>query len=66
MKVRMFTWDWKDETPLEDIGDAVATVSGNRAYVYRVETGSDNCAAIVCDRELTPEQVTQIYHQDGV
>jgi len=61
MKVQMVSWDFKEGAPIDDIARAVQTASGGRVHLYEVDTGSETCAVVVSDRELTPTQIAEIY-----
>ena len=61
MKIEMVTWESKDGTPVEEIARAIQFVSRSRVWVHNVDTGSEDYIMVIADRELTPEQVAEVY-----
>jgi len=61
MKIEVIRWDWKEGPPVEEIARAVESVSRSRVWVHNVDTGSEDYVMVIADRELTPEQVAEVY-----
>lgn len=52
----VLSWDWREQIDLDDLATAVREVSGGRAHVTQVDTGSDQYAIVVADRKLTHDE----------
>jgi hypothetical protein len=64
MSADVFTWDWREQAPWEQISAAVNTLArlGRPAWLTGVEnTGGDCYAVVVSDLELTAEQAQRLY-----
>lgn len=59
----VMTWDWKEETDLNQLGQMVRAVSGDRAYIYDIITDSDQRACVVSPRKLTDAEAIAIYQE---
>jgi len=60
--IKQFTWDWKEQPPMTEIGAAVTAMSAKgQVFAYHPDTDSDCYAVVLADRELTTEQVKRIY-----
>ena len=59
----VMTWDWKEDTDLNQLDQMVRAVSGDRAYIYDVITDSDQRACVVSPRKLTDEEVLAVYRE---
>lgn len=55
-EMRVLSWDWREQPDLDDLADAVREVSGGRAHVTQVDTGSDQYAIVIADRKLTADE----------
>jgi hypothetical protein len=62
MTPRIFTWDWKEQPPMEAIFAAAADASsrGRAAVMRMVETGDDSYACVVADREVSDEEAEAV------
>lgn len=58
---KLFTWDWKEDAPLEGIGDVVKEFSKGRINFYWIETDSDMFAILISSGPLTKAEVKEIY-----
>lgn len=62
--IRNWTWDFKEQPPLDDIAAEIEAMSSKgKVWIYRPETGTDSYALLLSPRALTPEQVKQIYDE---
>ncbi len=46
-EARVFRWDRTEQPPLEEIGEAVADLSGDRVHIAVHETNSDEYEIVV-------------------
>jgi hypothetical protein len=64
MGTKIFSWDWQEQAPMDEIAASVAALTklGRPVYLTPVtETGDDQYAVAAGDVELTAEQATQLY-----
>lgn len=64
MTAKVFTWDWKEQPPLEKLAEAVAEVSGGGVYMRQVDTGSDEYALVVSDHPVDDAEAEQLVFGD--
>lgn len=56
-----FKWDWKEDVPLDDIGEAVQDLSGGAVRIVEMDTGSDYRAVFVVPINVTDEDVQKVW-----
>jgi hypothetical protein len=62
--ITSWSWDFREQPPLDDIAARIEAMSAKgKVWIYRPETGTDSYALLLSDRELTIEQVQQIYDE---
>lgn len=59
----LIIWDWKAETPFDEIFEAVRQIvnSGSIPYHYLIDDGDDQNYLMVAPRELAEHQVQEIF-----
>jgi hypothetical protein len=58
---RAFTWDWKEQPPMEEIGKAVAEMSEDGpVYFTQVEDGTDAYVWVISNQELTGAEALEV------
>jgi hypothetical protein len=57
---RMFTWDWKAQPPLDEMGGAVTEMSGGRVRLRPYDTQTDQYAWIVSDHVVDDDEARRI------
>ena len=57
--VRIFTWDWRAQPPLAEILSAARDMPGPWFW-FCPETGSDEYALILSDRELAADEAERV------
>jgi hypothetical protein len=61
---KIFTWDWKEQAPLDAIAAAVEEVGQGVVGLREVpDTGGDLYACVVADHPLTEEEAQAIYDE---
>ncbi len=55
------TWDWRQQPDWERLAVVVLDLSGGRVHLRLVDTGSDEYALVVADRDLTEQQATRVF-----
>jgi hypothetical protein len=61
---RVFTWDWKEQPPLAEVAEAIAEVSGGTVHMRQVDTGGDEYALVVSDRQVDDAEAGQLVFGD--
>lgn len=57
MKARILSWDWREQPDLDELARVLLDVSGGVVRLYQVDTGCDEYAVVVADRELGVTEV---------
>lgn len=64
MTIRTMSWDYREQPDLGTLDEILAEVSGGRIHLHQVDTGSDQYAIVVADRELTAAEVDEAWRGD--
>lgn len=54
---RILSWDWKEQPDLDQLREALREVSGGTVHLHEVDTGSDQFAVVLTDREWSDDEV---------
>ena len=60
-RARIFTWDHRQQPDLEEMAALISELSGGKVVLQEVDTGSDEYAWTVADRELSEEERQRMY-----
>jgi len=60
----LMTWDWKEFPDFTDVGRTVSRLSGGKAFITEIDTGSDQMAIFVSTVPLTIKEATAMFHND--
>ena len=63
-RFELVTWDWKESPDMMEIGRAIARLSGGRAFITEVDTGSDQVAIFVSTVPMTIGAATEMYRRN--
>ena len=59
--VAAWTWDWREQPPLEDIAENIGARTS--LHVYLPETGSDQYALVIASRVLSDSEVGEAWNR---
>lgn len=61
MVARVFSWDRCQQPDMEAIAAFVAELSGGKVTMREVDTGSDEYAWVIADREVSDDEAMELY-----
>lgn len=64
MSHRVLSWDWRAQINLDDLADAIRELSGGKVRMRVVDTGSDQYAIVLADRQVGAAEALALYEAE--